>query len=441
MKKFTDIFDKNYLIKKLTTVLAALFALGVIFYISYHIAERFKKDLILINATYKTVVENIFADAYIFRDETVIYSSVNGGSVNPAVHSGEKVSSYSKVADIYNYTSPDIENRIAEIDKQIMLLEQSRSEDLSVVSTAGLDSEIYQNAEKIRLNSENGNFGDAIAYRTELLVSIKKRDILTGNVKNFSEQINILLQEKKELTAKLGVCLESVYAPVPGYYYSAVDGYEQLFSAKALESITYDDFMALVENQPESLSGGNDSYNNGYMSAGKIATDFRWYIACPMTKAEAALFKTRVNYSITFPYNNKSLNMRLYSVISEASGVNAVAVFECESLPYDFDYVRMQPVQICSTDYTGFEIPISAIRIVDGYEGVYVLDEVTVEFRRINIIYEYDGYFLCTGGVNSVPASAEDSEDGADSVVYPWIRQNDIIVSEGKDLYIGKVIG
>lgn len=427
MKKFTDVFDKNYLIKTLSAFLTAVFALGVIFYISYHIADRFETELSLLNATYKTVVKNIYADAYIFRDETVLRSTgVSNGSVTPSVHNGEKVFSYEKVADIYNYTSPDIEKRIAEIDEQILLLEQSRSDDLSVLNTSGLDSEIFRNVQNIRVNSENGNFGDALAYRTELLVSIKKRDILTGSVKNFDEQINILKREKSELTAKLGTCLESVYASASGYYYSETDGYEQIFTAESLDSMTYDGFMQLIRTEP----------NYSGLAAGKIATDFRWYIACPMTKAEAASFDTNVYYSVTFPYNNKSLNMELYSVISEPSGTGAVAVFECRSLPYDFDYMRLQPVQICATDYTGFEIPISSIRIVDGYEGVYVLDEVTVAFRRVNILYEYDGYFLCTGEAAVPDETGENGES-----VYPWIKLNDIIISEGKDLYIGKVIG
>ncbi|MBE6599075.1 MAG: hypothetical protein E7638_06500 [Ruminococcaceae bacterium] len=415
----------------------------MIFYISYHIADRFETELSLLNAANKTVVKNISADAYIFRDETLLYTTgqVNG-SVTPAVHSGEKIAAGDRVADIYNHTSPDIENRIAEIDRQILLLEQSRSEDVSVLNSAGLDSEIYKNVENIRRNSEKGNFGDALNHRTELLVSIKKKDILTGGVSDFNEQIRLLESERADLTKQLGTRLESVVSPSAGYYFSEVDGYEGLFTASCLEGITYEDFSALIEKEP---------VTSGREAAGKITKDFRWYAACPMTKAEAAYFEKGLSYSVSFPYNNRSLNMKLYSVIDEPGGAGAVAVFECGTLPYDFDYLRMQPVQICATDYTGFEIPVSAIRIVDGYEGVFVLDEVTVDFRRVNVVYEYDGYFLCTGGsvlpeeeASEVPlSSAEESDDAVENAVpvYRWIARNDIIITEGTDLYIGKVIG
>ena len=438
MKKFTDYFDKNYLMKALTAFLTAIFALGMIFYISFHIADRFETDLSLLNASEKTVVRNIRADAYLFRDETVLYTSgMQTGGVSAVCRDGEKISVGERVADLYDHTSPDVKKRIAEIDRQITLLEQSRSDSMSVQGTAGLDSEIYKNVESICRNSRDGRYGEALAYRAELLVSIKRKGILTGEIKNLDEQINLLLAEKAELTAKLGTRLESVYTPYAGYYYANADGYEEILTAKALDGLTYDGFTELVSREPKDLPS---------TEAGKIALDFRWYIACPMTKEESSYFEKNRSYTVCFPYTNYSVNMKLFSVIGEPGGSEAVAVFECTTLSPDFDYARMQPVLICATDYTGFEIPVQAIRMVNGMEGVYVLDEVTVDFRRVNIIYEYDGYCLCVGDLADPKEDAEnrgsDEEEGAGTKeTYPWIKRNDIIITEGKNLQIGKVIG
>jgi len=40
-------------------------------------------------------------------------------------------------------------------------------------------------------------------------------------------------------------------------------------------------------------------------------------------------------------------------------------------------------------------------------------------------------------------SSAEESDDAVENAVpvYRWIARNDIIITEGTDLYIGKVIG
>ena len=110
-------------------------------------------------------------------------------------------------------------------------------------------------------------------------------------------------------------------------------------------------------------------------------------------------------------------------------------------MPENFDYTRMQPVEISAVEYTGFEVPIEAVRVVNGFEGVYILDEVTVEFRRINIIYEGDGYVICTGDPDDKIPVTDETEVDVNDELYPWIEQNDIIVVSGTELYSGKVVG
>ena len=83
---------------------------------------------------------------------------------------------------------------------------------------------------------------------------------------------------------------------------------------------------------------------------------------------------------------------------------------------------------MATAEYRGFSVPLSAVRMLDGYEGVYVLDEVTVVFRRIEIVYEGDGYYICVEG--------EEDEDSP----YGWLRMNDVIITEGTGLEVGKVI-
>ena len=103
----------------------------------------------------------------------------------------------------------------------------------------------------------------------------------------------------------------------------------------------------------------------------------------------------------------------------------------------------MQPVQIHTAEYRGFEIPQSALRILDGWEGVYILDEVTVDFRRVHIAYEGDGYYIVTGddgSALSVETGDDTATDTADECPYGWIQMNDVVIAEGRGLYVGKVV-
>ena len=423
--RFFDIFNKQYLKRTLVTLCSAALALGIIFYISYHLTDSFDTPLGLQNAVYVDESKTIHADGYIFRSEKVLYAGTTAeGSVTPAVTDGRRLARYDKAADIYEGTSPDVLARIAEIDSQLALLEKSAAEDVSQVNTSGLDAAIFQNVQDIRAQVENGAVGDAVTMRTNFLVNIKKREILGGSMKDYSTQIALLREEKNNMKSQLGACLETFYTPQSGYYFSpaSVDGYETVFEADELADMTYDEFMTLIASEPEISSRSTQC-------VGKLVTDFRWYLACPMSKAEASELEDGYSYTVTFPYNgNKTLRLRLETVIPELPGSGAVAVFVCENIPDGFDYTRMQPVQVAIADYRGFSVPLSAVRMLDGYEGVYVLDEVTVVFKRIKIVYEGDGYYICVEG--------EEDEDSP----YGWLRMNDVIITEGTGLEVGKVI-
>lgn len=430
--RFFDLFNKQYLKRTLVTMGSGVLALGFIFYISYHLTESFAESLGLQNAVYVDESQIIHADGYIFRSEKVLYAGqADHGSVTPAVSDGTKLARYDKAADIYEGTSPDVLARMTELDTQLELLEKSADEDVSQVSTSGLDSAIFQSVQNIRTQVESGALDEAVTMRTDFLLSIQKKDIFadtgSGTTLHYTSRIQALQEEKSSLRSQLGACLETYYVPQSGYYFSpsTVDGYESLFQADTLTDMAYDDFLSLITKEPETYTGSSQC-------VGKLVTDYRWYLACPMSKTEAATLEDGYTYSVTFPYNgNTTLRMTLQTVIPELPGTGAIAVFQCEKMPTGFDYTRMQPVQVATAEYRGFQVPTSAIRILDGYEGVYVLDEVTVVFKRIQIVYEGDGYYICTDS---------DTSTEEDDCPYGWLRMNDVIITEGTGLEVGKVI-
>lgn len=424
--KFSETFDKNYLAKVAMYVLSAILALGLIFYISYHVMKRFSPGLDLVDAVPYTLVKTVGTDAYIMRDEKALYAQgIESGSVTPAVSDGEKVSAFSKVADIYSNTSPDVERRISEIDDQIALLQKNQSEGRSVTSTEGLDAEIYDEVFEIRSRCENGNYFEALSLRSSLLLDIKKKQILTGGISDYSAQISSLQSEKDSLKSQLGTCLSTIYSDCAGYYFSEYDGYGKVFSADKIDSMSYDEFSEMTNADTESVTS---------LCVGTMVESFRWYIACDIPKSDAAGLANMSSCNVEFIYSGENLNMKLYRLIPQTPGDRAVVVLSCERMPENFDYTRVQPVRISVAEYTGYKIPIEAVRVIGGFEGVFILDEVTAEFRRINIIYEENGIVICNGNPDSEETTASNDE------IYPWISRNDTVIVSGTELYNGKIM-
>ncbi len=437
--------DTGYLKRVGVYLLIALLAFTLIVYFAYHVFGHLSPGLELVDAVPSSISRTVSAYAYVMRDSETVYTGIASGSVAPTVRDGSHVAAYARIADVYANASPDTETRMTELDEQIALLEKNQSENRSVQSASGLDADIYNEIFTIRSHCADGNYADALALRTKLLVGIKKRAILTGEITDYASQIAMLEGEKASLRAGLGACLESVYAPYAGYYFSGADGYEEIFSSKKVDSMTFDDFLAMTEADPVVGSG---------LCIGTIVSDYKWYIACMLDKADAAVLEDQYTCAVSFRYSGETLDMTVYRVIPETPGERAVVLLRSGKMPVNFDYTRMQPVDIEIATYTGYEIPASAVRVVSDYEGVYIKDEVTIAFRRIHILYEEDGTVLCSGKPDSL--RYETNPDGTyvlDNItgkrieiddpiddIYPWIEQNDIVVVGGTELYAGKTI-
>lgn len=403
-------------------MLSAVLCLILIAYIIYHLAGGFKAEIGTTPASLVTVESTYTTGVTLLRKEKVLYSPVNG-DVSYLFADGEKVAIKSSVAEVYPQSgSSEIRQRIMEIDLAIRLLERSNMSDAEKrTDTASTDALIRKNIYKLLDSADKGNISGAQIISDDLLIQLNRRRIITKNVLNYNKKIEELKAEKKLLSASMPQSESTVKASSGGYFYSTLDGYENVLSSENISSISYREYLDLASRPAEDLSVSE----NGY-PVGKIVTDYLWYVACEVNISELHNYETGKNYSIKFPYNNDvAITMKLYRILSEAGSDTAVLIFETGTLPLNFNYLRHQTVQIVREYYTGCRIPISALRVVNGQAGVYVLRGSKIVFKKVEPLYEYDGYII----------SADKSADDAS-----YIAKNDFIVTKGKDLYEGKII-
>lgn len=422
-KERRDAVDTKYLKNVLKYILSAVLCLVLIAYIIYHLTGGLRSDIGTTPASYVTVESTYTTGVTLLRSETVLYSPVQG-EISYLHNDGEKVAVNTDIAEVYPYSgSTETRQRIMEINRTIRLLENSNMSDAEKrTDTTSTDAKIKNNIYKLLDAMDKGNVSYADILSDDLLIQLNRRRIITKSVNNFNKQIAELNAEKRALSASLPQSERTVKTTDVGYFYTSLDGYENIFSADNISSLTYGEYLALVSAPAEDLS----ATDNGY-PVGKIVTDYLWYVACEIDISELHNYETGRKYNVKFPYNNDtSISMSLYRILSEAGSDTAVLVFETGMLPSNFNYLRHQTVQIVKEVYTGCRVPVSAVRVVNGNSGVYVLQGSKVVFKRISPLYEYDGYII----------SEEKKSDGSIS----WLSKNDFIVVKGKNLYDGKIV-
>ena len=408
------------LVVHIATIAVAAAALA---YLGYHFFEGFSADIETEYATLVTDSDVVPLDAYIMRSESVIFaaSATSGHSVGYVFSDGTKVHGGQVVANIYTGDGSSDE-AIVDLDRRIDLLESSNLTDgMTSSDTYVIDSKIQNYYYLIHQSTLLGNYSNLTKRRDELLTLINKRRILTGVTTGYSDRIESLTAERALLSAGQDTIAESVGAPYAGYFYSTTDGYESTFSASKVESLTLAEFDKMLSSQPTHYSD---------RAVGKMVSDFNWYIVCETTRDSLRYFTKGYSYYVNFPYNDDiSIKMTLSNIVSEVGSDRVLLVLETDRIPEDFSFRRMQPVELVRSSYTGYRVPISAARLVDGKQGVYIMIGNTIEFREIDILLEMDGYYI---------VAEQDPVNDPDYA--SKLGLYDQIVVSGKNLYDGKLI-
>ena len=116
-------------------------------------------------------------------------------------------------------------------------------------------------------------------------------------------------------------------------------------------------------------------------------------------------------------------------VRAEESEDGTLLVFSSSSLPTDFAFTRCQPVAVTSAEHAGIRLPLSALRVVDGVSGVYVLSGGIVRYRAVSVLTESEDWFL-----------ADPDPEGDAPAEMQWLSRNDIVITNGRGLYEGRVL-
>ncbi len=397
-----------------------IIAFAALIYLGYHFIRSFSTELETEYALLITESDVISLDGYVLRDEEIIYSTKTG-SRGYTYSDGTKVKVGSAVVNIYDGSDAD-EDQLVELDKQLDILAASSiTEGISSSDTGALDSRILSAYMSIRQNAESGNYSTLAKRRDELLTLINKRRVITGEVESYDTLIEDLTAERDAITARHGSLAESVTTAKSGYFYSELDGYEGIFGTQSVETMDFEQFDAMLSCEPNKYSDN---------AVGKLCPEFDWYIVSECTRDSLRYFEKGRSYTVAFPYNNDvSIRMELVNVYSEIGNDRVLLVFRSGTIPEDFSFRRMQPIEVVQSSHTGYKVPISAARLVDGEQGVYILKSNTVLFRKIDILLELDGYYI---------VAEQDIEN--DPEYKTKLALYDQIIVSGKNLYDGKMI-
>ncbi len=404
--------DTKYLKQVAIGFLSVVLVLSVFSYVIYHMTNGFSAEIKTTAALEGEYAVQKQAEGYIFREETPIFSKYSG-TVSYSVPDGERVAADSELALVYEDTIDEgYSFEMAELDRRIEILENSNiSDNMSVSDTNATDKEIAESLSQILESKKNNSYASVSSVSEELLISMNRRELIVTSRNSYSDIIRELNLKKAELKQRLVGSNEAVSFEQSGYFYYTCDGYESVFNPECLDTLTPSGLEKLAGVSPDTKK---------YI--GKSVTNSKWYLALTLDRTDIAAYEAGHSYKIAFEnYGELYIEMTLERVNIDGDG--GLLVFSSLEMPRGFDFERFQSVSIILAEYQGLRFPMSAIRLNEGVEGVFVLYGNTVFFRRVTVIGQENGYVVVA------------IEDSAENQKYKPLSLYDEVIVSGTGLY------
>ena len=410
--------DVKYLQRVAGYIALALAAVILIIDIAYQLAG------VLVNAVetmpVDTVAEDqlLTSDGYIVRTEKTLVSTVEG-IVSPNVTDGTKVTAGGKVAEIYGNSPQQTEQfaRLQSALRQQALLNEAYAKK-NTYSQTSADREIARLTGEINRLTADGKNENLQTLTDALQVLMYIREMKIG--KNPDEAKANLDAQIAALEEQVGGALATVNADRSGYYYGKCDGYESFLSVSELETADLALLCDLLDKKLEPL--GTEG------TAGKIVTDYTWCVVMKLPFQQAQALSEGKHYPVMVSgLGETRLTMKLERAVHEYETDSKVLVFSCAEQPAGFDYSRYQTVSVVLNTVEGYQIPVGALRRLNGISGVYVQRGSVIEFREVSPILLGDGTVLAD-------STAQPTGE------FPMLAYYDRLVVRGKELYVGKIV-
>ena len=403
-----------------------LIFLGVL----YILCKSFLKNInaIKTETAYYSVVEDVIkAEGFAVKDEILIESE-GQEQIIYRVDDGERVSKGGIIADVYN-SEADAKtfSLLKSIDDEIKYLtELKRTEVSEMREPETLDTEINSIIARIQKYVQKKDFSQILKKRKKLASSMIEKRISMGKWENLDGRIETLNENKKKIESSVLGNSRPIKSKDAGYFVKYVDGYENAFSYKDVKNLNFSnlDFNKIQHEVKKNYLG-------------KLINSVDWYIICNISEENKERIEKNVQYQLKIPsISEESVPCSVHEIKSNGDGT-ALLVICCRSMGGEIVNFRKGEINLKLNEYYGFKIRKKAVSYKQvqsksekqgNIPGVNVKCGNLISFRRINIVYSDNEYVVVSDNFSD------------DSPEIPYLKNGDMIVVEGTNLYDGKLI-
>lgn len=397
-------------------IVGTVLGVAIIIYFIYQVILMNSSPYRTETAIERQLQNTIEAKGFVVRDETYLTASDPSGTIVSIAEDGKRVGSGETVAISFKTAkSASAYVKINELNREIDYYTQLKNKVGAGTNSPSAYNNMINSACVKYITSANSEIGsdfeDALG---DLREAITAKQLAVGKVISVDEKLASLKAQLLELNGQ-NLGYTSIASPNSGYYIGSVDGFENTVKYGDVLKMNVSDINDLLTSSPASTQSN---------IMGKLVDSFNWYILCNVPYDQSGALEVGKTVKIKVPTMSSEAFECTVEKKGDREGESISIILKCGLMNRDVAKLRIADFQIITDEFMGFRISNDAIREVDSQKGVYVLKGNTIQFKKADIIYSSEEYSI-------IKSNSEDTS---------FIRQYDTVITQGVDLYDGKVI-
>lgn len=331
------------------------------------------------------VKKSITGSGFILKKETLVNNLTNG-VFEPLAKDGVRVASGSAVGVVISGNLSDsLSEKLNDVTRRIEEIKQSGSiADIYSSDEARIFSAMKELSSSVREKAAENDYASAAEEALRLSSLIKKK----ANGENASSEDMLLVSledEKYNLEQQLGGIREEILAPASGYFFTTLDGLEDIGGEKEIAALKASDINGFSERLK--------AFDMQDAAVAKITDTYAWYLAASVPEEDAQ--NLSVNAEVQLSVDESSpVKATVLAVNTDSSGEAAV-ILKCDRNIVGIYEKRTAEFEIRLEEYSGLYVPSAAIRVLDGITGVYVMNGTnSFDFKCVDVLFKDDDYYI-----------------------------------------------
>lgn len=367
--------------KKSIVIIVAAAIIAVIFYGVRYVSSPV--DTMVAEA--KTKESVISSEGIIVYNESV-YKAGNTGTFYSYTGEGERVGKDRCVATVYNgVVDNEILQSLNNIDKKIADVEEDNKRNGAYVTNSSSEQATIEN---VKAEIIDAVIEDDVSKMSEYKNKLKQASGTEGE-SDEKQTLTQLKNEKKNIESQITQKNKDIYSTISGIYTTELDGLEEVITPQELSNFTVSDYRSLKESEEGMM--GNRTVEEGTPVC-KVVDNHEWYVVCVISKADRERIKEGDSVKVRVSeLPGENVDAKIDYISEEEEGAEEyVAVVKCERYLEGVFNIRKSGVEIILASYYGFEVPIYAIHVQDGKNGVMVQRGNSQIFKECTILNRDD---------------------------------------------------